>query len=403
MRFAQASIILFTIAACARSEETRPIGEHRPSDRTDRAAEGLIVHEWGTYTSVQSSDGRTMEGLQHAEELLPAFVHARNPQNPDQKGIGPSSEPVTQKLETPVLYFYGRADHADVTVRFPPGLISEWFPEASEMSPPIAPDATLQNGSMRWSVDLVSADQIRAPVVPEDSIWAPSRRVSSLGVKSGQEEERFIFYRGLARFERPIRARGTGRGTIDLANDSSEHIPAAFLLRVDESGGAIAEIGAIGAGETRSVVTSLAMRSIEEYRLEARTALARALEASGLYKDEAEAMVDTWNHSYFLNPGTRVLYVAPRAWTDELLPIEIEPSPVELVRTLVGRIEVMLPEEEQAIVNDLTLAASGQKLLGIDAYGRFTEPKLRRAVELISDPRVRAYAQWLVDQCSRLP
>ena len=37
----------------------------------------LIVHEWGTFTSVGSSTGALMEGLHHEEEPLPAFVHGR--------------------------------------------------------------------------------------------------------------------------------------------------------------------------------------------------------------------------------------------------------------------------------------------------------------------------------------
>lgn len=37
----------------------------------------LEVHEWGTFTSVQSPDGKDMEGLHHEEEPLPSFVHGR--------------------------------------------------------------------------------------------------------------------------------------------------------------------------------------------------------------------------------------------------------------------------------------------------------------------------------------
>src|SRR5262249_33426573 len=44
-----------------------------------------------------------------------------------------------QRLETPVIYFY--SDHeqtADVTVRFPKGGITEWYPQATTIGPSAA-------------------------------------------------------------------------------------------------------------------------------------------------------------------------------------------------------------------------------------------------------------------------
>src|SRR5579859_4215769 len=88
----------------------------------------LTVHEWGTFTSVNSSAGTLMEGLHHEEEALPTFVYGRgklqNPTAPPTgtKGFELLPTGVTQKLETPVLYFYG-APGANVHVRvdFPAG------------------------------------------------------------------------------------------------------------------------------------------------------------------------------------------------------------------------------------------------------------------------------------------
>ena len=38
----------------------------------------LIVHEWGTFLSMQGSDGMSLEGMYHEEHALPEFVHARS-------------------------------------------------------------------------------------------------------------------------------------------------------------------------------------------------------------------------------------------------------------------------------------------------------------------------------------
>jgi hypothetical protein len=40
-------------------------------------ASPLIVHEWGTFTSVQGSNGKPLAGSHHGEEPLPGFIHSR--------------------------------------------------------------------------------------------------------------------------------------------------------------------------------------------------------------------------------------------------------------------------------------------------------------------------------------
>src|SRR5215472_3158135 len=73
-----------------------------PAPNIEQSRNALVVHEWGTYTSLEGSDGRTVDGLQHTEEPLPAFVHARDPNAAHTKGVEAIPEPVNQKLETPV-------------------------------------------------------------------------------------------------------------------------------------------------------------------------------------------------------------------------------------------------------------------------------------------------------------
>src|SRR5690242_6701039 len=38
-------------------------------------AQKLIVHEWGTFTSLQDEAGRTIGGINSEDEALPRFVH----------------------------------------------------------------------------------------------------------------------------------------------------------------------------------------------------------------------------------------------------------------------------------------------------------------------------------------
>src|SRR6187399_1578592 len=72
------------------------------------APDKLVVHEWGTFTSVQGSDGIGLEGLQHEEEALPGFVYSRSKvrecplRKQGYKGLEMPATHVTQKMETPV-------------------------------------------------------------------------------------------------------------------------------------------------------------------------------------------------------------------------------------------------------------------------------------------------------------
>src|SRR5258708_5649723 len=108
-------------------------GNGAPTPPGQTGSKALTGPAWGTLTSFVSSAGKMMEGLHHEEESLPAFVHARSPGNPmNNKGLEMQPTGVTQKLETPVLYFYTKTAQAvKVHVDFPQGILSQWYPDAS--------------------------------------------------------------------------------------------------------------------------------------------------------------------------------------------------------------------------------------------------------------------------------
>ena len=56
---------------------------------------------------------------------------------------------------------------------------------------------------------------------------------------------------------------------------------------------------------------------------------------------EAQAMVNTWKSSYFKTDGVRVLFVLPQSWTDRFIPMRVTPVPEQLVRVMVGRVELL--------------------------------------------------------------
>ena len=79
-------------------------------------------------------------------------------------------------------------------------------------------------------------------------------------------------------------------------------------------------------------------------------------------------MVNTWKNSYFQNDGIRVLFVLPQSWTDAFIPMNILPKPREVVRVMVGRLELLSPEREQlaeSAVRDLAGPDPDRRLAGV--------------------------------------
>ena len=101
---------------------------------------GFVAHEWGTFTSLQGADGALMDWRPLETVDLPKFVY--NWSNPGYGRSAAGQRPLTksgmitlQRMETPVIYFYSDAElTAQVSVRFPQGRITEWYPQAGQNS-----------------------------------------------------------------------------------------------------------------------------------------------------------------------------------------------------------------------------------------------------------------------------
>jgi hypothetical protein len=83
-----------------------------------------------------------------------------------------------------------------------------------------------------------------------------------------------------------------------------------------------------------------------------KTSLRAALIADGLFADEADALLNTWELSYFKSAGLRVFFLVPQPWTDYYLPLDIS-LPASINRVMVGRIELVTPEQRK-LLHDLS-------------------------------------------------
>ncbi len=388
-----------------------------------------VAHEWGTFTSMQGSDGVSLEGLQHEEEGLPDFVYSRTEirecplRKEGYKGLEVPVENVTKKMETPVIYFYADAPlHVRTRVCFNHGLMTQWFPVCDTLGPPERriedgplDMAAVEKSWLEWGVDVLAPGEglDRIPKVPADDPWAMQRLPDANVLRTDarveprlgpQEHEKFLFYRGLGRFDLPLRAHTHADGSITLSNGGTETIRSLFVLHVRDGAArwiAVPEAPAGGAVEIPALPLDNA-GSVAAMIADLRPALEAALVAEGLYPKEAESMARTWERSYFHSEGLRILYMVPRPMTDRILPIALDPPPAELVRVLVGRLECVTPAEEAAVETALREWASGdgpthaRGEAGLRRLGRFLEPHLRRALTTSKDPAVIATARELL-------
>ncbi|XXY48830.1 hypothetical protein WME91_53385 [Sorangium sp. So ce269] len=399
---------------------------------------GFIVHEWGTDTVVVGSDGSLQPGLHHEEEDLPAFVYDRL-----EAGSldGSTSASVNVKMETPITYFYAEEPlEAYVQMAFPKGIFTQWYPAVREFYPPIfAPNTVagvttyadpalepefpfgsqvcaekygaIANGSLQWgTIEILGRDgDIPVPEAPLDRFtWAHARQVGANplrvagvpGATEAPQHERFLFYRGLGNFDLPVRVTAGTGGAISAENTLGEAIGAVFVLNVGASAGAfVARPEGIASGGTlvERAPSLDGAPPLDEFVEALGASVIDALDATGLYHDEAVAMVNTWKRQWFRTPGVRVLYLAPEAWTDASIPLTIDPTPDDVVRVMMLRVEVLSPEIEAADVGAARRladpSAAGDAARHFDDLGRFAEPRLRRALALLGEP---AYGEPLL-------
>jgi hypothetical protein len=380
------SLSLYALLACCFAISSRTLAR-----QAHPVYSSVTAHEWGTFTSIVGRDGQAVEWSPLTGSTdLPGFVeHFRNAGF--KRGLRG-----TVRMETPVIYLYdSREETVSVKVAFSKGVITEWYPRASRVEPAVNLfDGTLfqphPDGSVAWdSVTLspILREEFRRENL--DNHYYAARMTSStpLRVKTpaGEQQEKFLFYRGVSTFAVPISAKLTTASTLLVENRSKEEIPNIILFerrgqRVGyRIGGAMRKDAILDPPELTGTIDDLG-RDLEGM-----------LVVQGLYQDEAHAMVETWRDSWF-EEGSRLLYIVPAAFVDGVLPLSINPAPAQTVRVFVGRLEIVTPATEKAVQRALVTHDSAT----LKMFGRFLEPVLETMIQNESSPaRVQQFYQAL--------
>jgi len=343
-------------------------------------SQNVVVHEWGTFTTVAGEDGQAINWLPLGGPTdLPCFVnHFKNRDIkvlPNGEQEGPIDYDAaravlvgTVRMETPVVYFYSpKPATVSVSVRFPQGLMTEWYPSAVVNQPPVVP-TLLANpnvmGAIDWALVQINPQQTPGfPTGPGKSHYYAARETDAAPIRVNGQDEKFLFYRGVASFPAPISAALGADGALTLTNLGAAPIPAVILFENRAGTISYSQLGALKNTATARRPTARAV--FDSLRAD----LVRMLVEAGLYAKEAEAMVETWRDSWF-EEGTRVFYLVPRESVDAILPLTVTPAPSQVARAFVGRMEIVTPE---SLLRVQTAMASGDAA-ALERYGRFLGP-----------------------------
>ena len=377
-----------------------------------RRAPDLTVHEWGTFTSIAGDDGQAMQWLPLGGPTdLPCFVEYDKNRlykvmPTPEAGILVDYEKAraclrgTVRMETPVLYFYAdRETTADVSVRFPQGLFTEFYPHADVQQPPSYSNIlNLQSASqpaqfqptIRWNAVTVRPGASESfPSDRATSHYYAARNTEAAPIRAYGQDEKFLFYRGVAAFQVPISAVLQPDGRVRVKNLSEHAMPGVILLTKRGASFGYRLHGELAAGAEAALEPPLAGGMLSGLRQE----LVRTLVAQGLYEAEAKAMVETWRDDWF-NDGTRVFYFVPKPDVDRILPLTISPAPVSTVRAFVGRMEVITPESESDVLQALLTNDKPR----IEAYGRWLGPIGERLVAKTTSAETKAQLLQRMDE-----
>jgi len=374
-RFALALAVSFVTAG----PKSAPAAEGVPS------ASRVVVHEWGTFTSVAGKGGEAVYWSAFSGQSdLPCFVNRIG-------GWNPKAAMGLVRMETPVLYFYSptRAT-VSVHVDFPQGIITEWYPRASRVQPAEV-EIGGRNSRIDWGpVEIAPGETAQLPSSKAASHYFAARETDAGLLKIGSEREKMLFYRGIGAPAVPLAARFAADGKLEIRNTGAETIPVAIVFEN--------RAGRVGYRILRGIERRATVESPE---LSApadslRRDLAATLVEAGLFPKEAQAMLATWGDSWF-QEGMRVFYILPRAAVDRALPLRVTPAPESTARVFVGRVEVLSPAAKETIQTALQAGDAAT----LRKYGRFLDAFLRDMNISHMAPAARAFVDASYQQLAK--
>jgi hypothetical protein len=259
-------------------------------------------------------------------------------------------------------------------------------------------------GALTWKDVLVGTDGKPAPTV--ERVWTAPRKVQSAMITSAEgKSEKFLFYRGVANLVAPLMVTREG-DQLHIKTDPSIHgrdemCPSTadmYLVEIRKDGTcAFRQFPTLATDESEADLRTPSTFKESDFTSDSqllREAMHESLTRAGLKSDEASAMLSTWEQSYFKSAGLRLFFLVPRAWTDAVLPITIS-RPAEITRVMVGRIEIVSPQQREAITRIASAPAANDPaaFASYESLGRFRDALLLDAARVNPAPMLTQFMQ----------
>ena len=357
-----------------------------------------MVHEWGTFTALQDEGGRPIGGINTDDEPLPNFVHdlrslvARPTEAPSVlfKGVPRCDRDILVRLETPVIYFHlpagAKPIRLNLDVTFHGGWLTQYYPDAKATAPGSNRTPTTSALSRKkpkaLSPGRICPSETKRPDRDHRCTRLARAPRGACRRRRHRQRDRAVSLLPRRRAHRaPVAVARTTMNDLRISTSLQQPVQGVWLLDVRPDGtSALRDLGQTLSQES-SIITPAAFRA-NDYRPEniqlIRGQLRNAIVKQGLYDDEAEALLNTWEVSYFRRPGMRLFFMVPAEWTNRVLPLHLS-VPSDVVRTMIGRIEIVTPQERSLLARISAgpisapaqwLNASLQKAAGGENYYR---------------------------------
>lgn len=294
-----------------------------------RAADGLVVHEWGVAIRHPTAHGTLLASPAELTSGLPSFV---------------IREKQVQKLQAqgwdkPVLWFYGpeqtsitvsvSADLGFATAHFPPAqLLTRRFSHTDRKAMMVS--LLTESAGYSWKGTLTRQPTAKMSEVPSDHWWHSARQGDSLYFNTKSASERFLFYEATAFTEPAVSATLTGDGV--TVNNADEAPCGQVLLLINSSG-----------RHHVHVIPSIAAKDVEKVAKEAllkspcsAEALLAACAAQwthfGMTESEGKTIAGIWRDDLLKPERCLLLSRMPPKKYEKMFPLTIDPAPAQVVR-----------------------------------------------------------------------
>jgi hypothetical protein len=364
---------------------------------------GLVVHEWGVI-SVYNDVELANADMRAEWAGLPKFV---NGQIDDRK-----VPEYLREAKVPVIYFHAaQAMALNVKIDFPNGKPTVWWP------------STLNHGggglgkirveepalkSLTWNVQLrpAQAAQVQLMPLPKGHWMEALRDVRAddvIAYVGGVQKEKFIYYDGLIPSPKAalIAVTGENVGIKNQAKYPLHDLTVVDLRNVRKI--RVARVEKLDAGsEAKDVKFTEGDQA--KWPTDAVATLVKQLQASGLFEDEAKALANVWQKTFFETEGVSVFYRLPQEVYDQLLPLTLCVKPEKVVRTMLAHhphVEPDLADRVMALVKQLDAPKFEDRIEAqkrLQKLGRAAFVHLRRARDSKPPLEVRMRLEKLLEE-----